>query len=165
MKSLIEQFINLGHQPYLISTNGKSNIEKELDRYLYEDEKSLQKICPEPDIDLCYTLPRNFKSRFQKESKLRLAIYNYESSHVPEEWIKCHQHIDYLLPSSKFSKEIFVKNGYPEEKCIVVPHGINHSDFFRKDKVPLKNDRSFQFLNVSIPHYRKNIDLLVDGRR
>ena len=156
MRSLLREFHLMGHDLFLNSTN-KYNL----------FPKDWMELCREvinADIDLTYTLPRNFKYRFNKNSKLKLAIYNYETSILPKVWSKEIQHVDYALPSSNFSKEIFVNAGWPEEKCIVVPHGINPQDFKNKAKVDnLKTKRKFKFLNVSIPHYRKNIDLLVDA--
>lgn len=116
------------------------------------------------DIDLSYTLPRNFKERFSSTSKLKMAIYNYESTVLPSAWRNSHRHVDYILPSSQFSKKVFVEAGWPEEKCVVIPHGIWPEEFVRKDQVKnLKTNKKFKFLNVSIPHYRKNIELLLDA--
>lgn len=156
MRSLLREFQLLGHELYLNSTN-KYNL-------FPEDWKQFCREGIGADIDITYTLPRNFKYRFNRNSKLKLAIYNYETSILPNVWSKEIDHIDYALPSSNFSKEVFVNAGWPEEKCIVVPHGINLEDFKDKSRVNnLKTKKKFKFLNVSIPHYRKNIDLLVDA--
>ncbi len=155
-RNLFNQFIKLGHEPYIISTNGYS--------LCPDDWKNFyNKEIDNPDIDICYTLPRNFKDRYQKNSKLKLAIYNYETDIMPIQWLKEIDQLDYILPSSNFSKEIFIKNGWNENKCIVIPHGINLSEFENKEKFALTTDKKFKFLNISIPHYRKNIDLLVDA--
>jgi glycosyltransferase involved in cell wall biosynthesis len=156
MRSLIKEFHGLGHELYLDSING------------YEmfpiNWTSMKRSVENPDIDLCYTLPRNFKDRFLKKSKLKLAVYNYETSVLPPAWSQEHRYVDFVLPSSNFSKEVFVNAGWPEDKCIVVPHGINPDDFLNKKRVKnLKTKKSFKFLNVSIPHYRKNIFSLVDA--
>ena len=156
MRSLLREFYAMGHDLYLNSTN-------EYD--LFPDE--WRQLCREgvnADIDITYTLPRNFRYRFNRNSKLKLAIYNYETSILPAVWANDIRYIDYALPSSNFSKEVFVNAGWPEEKCLVVPHGINLDDFKNKAKVSnLKTKKKFKFLNVSIPHYRKNIDTLVDA--
>jgi glycosyltransferase involved in cell wall biosynthesis len=118
-----------------------------------------------PDIDICYTLPRNFKDRFSKKSKLKLAIYNYESTILPRMWVGDIKYVDYALPSSNFSKEVFVNSGWPESKCKVIPHGIvrtSPEEYAKIEPHKLKTTKKFKFLNVSIPHHRKNIDLLVD---
>jgi glycosyltransferase involved in cell wall biosynthesis len=82
---------------------------------------------------------------------------------MPQVWRDSIKHIDYALPSSHFSKKVFVDSGWPEDKCIVVPDGINLSDCNNKKKIKLTNDSRFRFLNVSIPHYRKNLDRLIDA--
>jgi glycosyltransferase involved in cell wall biosynthesis len=156
MRNLLHQFRLKKHNLYLTTTNGESYIPSDL-------RKHLGKECIRPDIDICYTLPRNFHSRFRKKSKCKMVIYNYETSHMPAMWKDRINFVDYALPSSNFSKEVFVNSGWPEEKCIVVPHGINIEEYNDKSKVKLFNNKSFRFLNVSIAHYRKNIDLLVDA--
>ncbi len=156
MRSLISQFEKKNHRLFLKTTNGKDLIPKKWEKYLDKSHKN-------PDIDLCYTLPRNFAARFKKKSKLKLVIYNYETSHMPEVWLKNLKFVDYVLPSSNFSKEVFINSGWPENKCIVVPHGINISDYKDQSKYKLQNKKTFNFLNVSIAHYRKNIDVLVDA--
>jgi hypothetical protein len=146
----------MGHGLYLNSINGYDLYPKQWNKFKRE--------CGDADIDLTYTLPRNFPHRFNRNSKLKLAIYNYETSILPQVWSDKIKHIDYALPSSRFSKEVFVNSGWPEEKCIVIPHGVNLKDFQDKSKVNnLKTRKKFKFLNVSIPHYRKNIDVLVDA--
>lgn len=156
MRSLFLQFSKMSNvECYMSSTNRYELFPEEL-------RPSIRN-CSDADIDICYTLPRNFRSRFRKDSKVKMAIYNYETDILPEKWVDKIQHLDYVLPSSNFSKEVFVKSGWPEEKCVVVPHGINIAEFDNKHNHNLVNDKSFRFLNVSIPHYRKNIDLLVDA--
>lgn len=156
MRNLFAQFIDMGHDPYIKSINKFYMTPKAWGPYLDRD-------CEDADIDICYTAPLNFKTRFKKSSKLRLGIYNYETIPLPEMWNDSYKHLDYVLPSSNFSKKVFVEAGWPEEKCIVVPHGINLEEFEDDRKVDLINDRKFRFLNVSINHYRKNIDILVDA--
>lgn len=155
MRNLLKNFHNLDNNLYLKTINGRTLFPEEWKPFLRDIK--------DPDIDISYTLPRNFEHRFKKNAKLKLAIYNYETSILPEMWRDCIKHIDYALPSSNFSKKVFVDSGWPEDKCIVVPHGINLSDFKDKSKVALTNNKKFRFLNVSIPHYRKNLDRLVDA--
>ncbi len=156
MRNLLLQFKSKGHKLYLKSINGKDFIPPDLLSRVDRDIAI-------PDIDICYTLPRNFYSRFKKKSKLKMAIYNYETEIMPKMWLDSIKHVDFVLPSSNFSKEVFVNSGWPESKCVVVPHGINLDDFSTEETFKLKTDRKFKFLNISIPHYRKNIDLLIDA--
>ncbi len=156
MRHLLSEFQNQGHKLYLTSTNGTELIPNSLKKRLDRDIKV-------PDIDLCYTVPRNFQERFEKKSKLKLAIYNYETDKFPSSWLKEAKYVDYILPSSYFSKQIFIEAGWPEKKCIVIPHGINLQDFKISTMYPLQTKKSFKFLNISIPHYRKNIDLVLES--
>lgn len=156
MRSLLRQFDKFGHELCLNSMNGYDLFPEE---WLTMRNEGLGS-----DIDLAYTLPRNFRHRFSKGSKLKLAIYNYETSIMPDVWKNDISFVDYALPSSNFSKKVFVDAGWPEDRCIVVPHGINLEDFEDKSKVNnLKTRKKFKFLNVSIPHYRKNIGHLIDA--
>jgi glycosyltransferase involved in cell wall biosynthesis len=159
MRNLLLEFQGMGHKLYLNSSNGKEAIPSSLLSRIGRDLAI-------PDVDICYTLPRNFKDRFTKKSKLKLAIYNYETSVFPRMWKNDINFVDYALPSSNFSKEVFVNGGWPEDKCIVVPHGIHPISQEDFDKIPvygLKSTKSFKMLNVSIPHKRKNLDLLIDA--
>lgn len=156
MRNLLRQFEKFDHNLFLKSINGHVLFPENWNGY--------RRRIDSPDIDITYTLPRNFGDRFAPNSKLKLAIYNYETSKLPEVWKDQIDYIDYALPSSNFSKEVFVNAGWPEDKCIVIPHGINPEAFNDDSKVDdLKTKKSFKFLNVSIPHYRKNIGLLVDA--
>lgn len=157
MRALMSSFAKNGNNLSIHSINGYENFNKELEEYK-------ETFMPNIDLEICYTLPLNFKKRFNKKSKLKCAIYNYESSKLPKDWSKAWEHIDYILPSSEYSKNIFLENGYPEEKCIVIPHGIFLEDYNTDKTLPfLDKFDSFKFLNVSIPHYRKNIDVLIDA--
>jgi len=156
MRSLVREFHQLEHEMFLDSING------------YEmfplNWHPMKRMTDSPDIDICYTLPRNFKNRFAENAKLKLAIYNYETSVLPKVWAQEIKHVDYVLPSSNFSKKVFTDAGWPEEKCVVVPHGINPNAFLNKNRVKnIKTKKRFKFLNVSIPHYRKNIYSLLDA--
>jgi len=156
MRNIAKSLISLDNNICMKTTNGMSNIDSLLYDYFNKSNKNI-------DLDICYTLPRNFNRRFLKNSRLKAAIYNYETDVMPKEWAENSKYIDYAFPSSSFSKDIFLKNGWPEEKCVVIPHGINLCDFENKDAFSPSTNKSFKFLNVSIPHHRKNIDLLIDS--
>ena len=156
MRNILLQFNDMGHKLYLKSTDGENLIPKKLKSRLNRDIEV-------PDLDVCYTLPSNFKIRFKEKSKVKMAIYNYETDIFPEMWKKDIKYVDYVLPSSSFSKDIFTKGGWPEEKCKIIPHGINPAEFENLSIFPLKTNKSFKFLNISIPHYRKNIPLLLEA--
>lgn len=156
MRSLIREFISLNQDLYLSSVNGYAACPEWISSRIKDIRES--------DIDFAYTLPRNFEARFKSKKAKKLALYNYESSVLPPEWRGVHKFIDFALPSSNYSKEVFIQNGWPEEKCVVIPHGIDLNDFKDKNsKVTLNSKKSFKFLNISIPHYRKNVGLLVEA--
>lgn len=156
MRNLLTQFQVLGHKLYLSSTNGTSLIPPKL-------FQRLNSKITDPDLDICYTAPQNFPIRFKPNSRLKMAIYNYETSHLPHIWRNKIKHLDYVLPSSNFSREVFINSGWPEQKCVVVPHGINPEDFKNEKVHQLFFKDEFKFLNVSIPHYRKNIPILLNA--
>ena len=156
MRNLARSLSCFDNNIFMKTTNGMSNVDPHLYKFFNKHEKNI-------NLDMCYTLPRNFNRRFLNSSKIRAAIYNYETDIMPKEWLHNSKYVDYIFPSSNFSRDIFLKNGWPEEKCIVVPHGVNLSDFDNKAAFKFSTKKSFKFLNVSIPHYRKNIDLLVNS--
>lgn len=154
MRSIAEE-ISKKESIYLESINGVENINEFL--------LSRIKPCFNADLDLAYTMPENFKKRFLSKSKVKAAIYNYESSLLPETWRSSHNYIDYILPSSNYCKEVFIRSGFPEKKVIVVPHGINHEEFSGENFCEDIDQRYFNFLNISIPHFRKNLDKLIEA--
>jgi len=157
VRSLLLEMARMNHRLDLQSINGYKLFPEELEPFVENSYSS-------HDIDLTYTLPRNFNQRFLATSSARMAIYNYETSHLPPAWASMHTHLDYILPSSNFSKEVFVNAGWPEKKCIVIPHGIDLAEFENKSTATnISSAKKFRFLNVSIPHYRKNIATLVDA--
>jgi len=154
MRSILNEMEH-EHGLYLDSINGKELVGDKLLQHFRVD-KSISF-----DLDITYTQPANFQKRFQNNSKNKFAIYNYESSVLPPQWKNSHKYVDLILPSSNYVRDIFIKAGWPEEKCYVVPHGVS-SDFVNTStKYSLRTSKSFKFLNVSIPHYRKNIDMVI----
>jgi len=157
MRSILEEFKKSGHKLYIKSTNGRELI----NNILIED---IDKWHNSPDLDIAYTIPNNFKTRFQKTSKVKASIFNYETSIVPSEWLNEVKFVDFIFPSSSWSKDVLVNNGWDEAKCKVIPLGINPSMKLSKERLKLNNNnKKFKFLNISIPHHRKNIDLLIEA--
>jgi glycosyltransferase involved in cell wall biosynthesis len=169
MSRLAQAFEEYGHNVYFQSTNGLQNNQ---DEYLTEERMlkstiALQKFGPNKkpiDIDLTYTVPRNFPKRFLANSKHKCAIYNYETTFWTPEWKKFYNLVDYYFPSSNFSAEVFHINDIPAEKIFVIPHGVDRK-VFNKDipKVKLKTKKKIRFVSVVAPHFRKNIPLLLDA--
>lgn len=166
IEELLYAMENLGHEVVFVSTNGykgmkywdqKKSLNQDLiQRQLLREGKSF-------DIDLTYTVPQNFPQRFKQNSKCKMAIYAYESSIMPDHWTQFYHLVDYMLPPSKYVAEMMERNGCPKEKIKVVPHGVD-LDVFHPDVPPAKisTEKSFKFLCVAEPHYRKQLDRLID---
>ncbi len=156
IRSILFEFYKMGHELFITSTDGYTFAQKEM-------SDSFGKDVDNADIDLCYTLPRNFKKWFNPTSKLKLAIFNWESTSFPKEWISHSNDLDYLLPSSSAVFDIFVENGWPTNKLRKVPLGVDWEHFKSASEIDIKDLRKTRFLNISIPHHRKNIDILLDA--
>jgi glycosyltransferase involved in cell wall biosynthesis len=156
VRSLMYEFYKMGHELYITSTDGYGFAPKEMSQFFNRDTD-------QADIDLCYTLPRNFKQWFNKNSKLKLGIFNWESTSLPKEWISSINDVDFILPSSSCVRDIFIHNGWSESKLITLPLGVDWEKFESASPMEISGLNKFVFLNVSIPHYRKNIDLILDA--
>lgn len=118
----------------------------------------------EIDIDFCYTVPNNYRQRFLANSKNKCIIYNYETTVMPPEWKSQYNYVDYHFPSSNFCAEVFYRNGVPLKKIFVVPHGVDKKRFNPDiPPVKLRTKKKMRFLCVSAPHYRKNLDILLNA--
>jgi glycosyltransferase involved in cell wall biosynthesis len=92
---------------------------------------------------------------------MKATIFNWESSTMPAEWKNYLNDTDFILPSSNAVRNIFIENGWNKDKLITVPLGVDWENFESSDKMNITNEDSFKFLNISIPHFRKNIDLVL----
>ena len=156
VRSIMMEFHKMGHDLYITSTDGYSFASKELSHCFNRDTD-------QADIDLCYTLPRNFQQWFNPKSKLKLAIFNWESTTLPPEWSDCLKHTDLVLPSSEAVREIFIQNGWDQKKLVTIPLGVDWDAFSRASPMEISGLNKFRFLNISIPHHRKNLDVLFDA--
>lgn len=170
-QSLTRSLIKLGHNVDLLSCNGSDKFPNDLLnnlKYSFDGgnlkehfKNSSNLLLKEYDIQLSYTYPLNFQYFFNKGNKNRFAIWNYETTVLPAGISKYHKYIDKLLPSSKFSKDIFTLNKIPESKQVIVPHGVDLLKFAPKpfSSFKLKTNKKYKvFVNIAQPHYRKNID-------
>lgn len=108
------------------------------------------------DLEFSYTVFLQHPRRYMPQSRARANIWNFESSILPPGWNYYHQPVDYILPSSQFSYDIFANNGIPKDKMLVVPHGVD-ADRFNPNIPPyqLKTKKKIKFLHNAIPHHRK----------
>jgi len=165
---LCQALENLGNNVYPISTNGIKDSDPFFNKAkMLDSVVNLQKFGPGKkaiDIDFCYTVPPNFPQRFLSNSKYKCAIYNYETTNMPRHWRKFYGLVDFYFPSSDFSAEVFVRNDVPPEKVFVIPHGVDISVFNKNiPAIKLNTKKKFKFVSVVAPHYRKNIDLLLNA--
>lgn len=153
----------------MFSTNGEQyfpeDLKENLIGFVNENEKKLNGRKPDLDYDMqiTYTAMHNWCPFLSFGKRNRFAIWNYDGSHIPKGWAKYHNCCDYVLPSSNFSKQTFLRNGVPEEKMVVIPHGVNEEFLNPGNVYPIKTDRKLKFLlNVAQVHTRKNLNNLLD---
>lgn len=154
-RSFAQEFYKMKHKIYLDPTDGDEYIDKKL-------KNCIGRKCAQPDFDLTYTLPSNYEKRFLKTSKIKASIFNYESSILPDVWNDKDRHLDKIFASSNYCKEIFLNSGWNPKKISVVPLGVDF-DYFNSAKKLEGYDDKFNFLNVSIPHYRKHLDVMIEA--
>jgi O-antigen biosynthesis alpha-1,2-mannosyltransferase len=170
-QNLSREFIKMGHQVDLFSTNGiehfPEDLKPNLKGFIQQEtqitadsfvELIASKLEKRYDMQMSYTALPNFCKYFIRGDKNRFGIWNYETTVLPKAFAKFYQCVDKVLPSSQFSKKVFADNGMPSDKQIVVPHGIHLDRFENLGKYPLKTTKKYKILaNIAQPHLRKNI--------
>ena len=174
-QNISRELIKLGHQVDLFSTNGLDHFPEDLKPYLKGylvdgqqitnlnfDEIISRKLQATYDMQLSYTALRNFPHYFIRGNTNRFGIWNYETTILPTAFAKYYEGVDKVIPSSNFSKKIFTDNGMPEDKQVMIPHGIHLDRFQNLGKFPLKTHKKYKILaNIAQPHLRKNISGLL----
>jgi glycosyltransferase involved in cell wall biosynthesis len=169
-QNLSRELIRMGHKVDLFSTNGIEHFPEDLKPYLkgFTTEAEIgkaplsqiigDKLEKNYDMQLSYTAFPNFARYFLRGDKNRFGIWNYETTILPKAFAKAFLYVDKVLPSSQFSKDIFTANGIPEDKQVVIPHGIHLERFRNLGKFPLRTKKKYKILcNIAQPHLRKNI--------
>lgn len=176
-QNLSREFIRLGHQVDLFSTNGiehfPEDLKPNLKGFIQQEtqitadsfvELIASKLEKQYDMQMSYTALPNFCKYFIRGDKNRFGIWNYETTILPKAFAKYYQCVDKVLPSSQFSKKVFADNGMPSDKQIVVPHGVYLDRFESLGKYPLRTKKKFKILaNIAQPHLRKNMPGLLRG--
>lgn len=162
-QNIARALIKQGHDVHLFSTNGLIHFPADLTPYLkdWRELKEHKKLKTDKsyDMQLSYTAMLNFGSHLANGTKNRFGIWNYETTVIPTGFAKYYKYCDKMLPSSEFAKKIFADNGVPEERLVVVPHGINVEEYSNKSIYPLKTKKKYKILsNIAQPHIRKNIE-------
>lgn len=170
-QNISRELIRLGHDVDLFSTNGDlyfpNDLRPNLKGFLVEgapvtaetyNDLIASKLDATYDMQLSYTALLNFVQYFRRGEKNRFGIWNYETTVLPKAFAKYYQYVDKVVPSSHFSKKIFTDNGMPEDKQVMIPHGIHLDRFQNLGKYPLKTTKKYKVLcNIAQPHLRKNI--------
>ncbi len=154
--------VNLGHDVEFVSTDGFE------DKYCPQDLKPFVRAAPtgEYDCQISYTAPHNWGPYLSHGKKNRFSVWNYEynGKELLNGFAKNHNFVDKVLPSSNFTKEVFINMGIPENRQVVIPHGINLNDFNSINKVQLRTNKSKKILlNIAQPHRRKALPLALES--
>lgn len=164
MERLLKAAELKGHEISFISTNGYSGMEywtEEKSKEIQEKHKDIIY-----DIDITYTIPMNFPSRFLKSSKVKIGRFDYESSILPKNFAQNINTPDYIVGSSDFVLDIFANAGADLKKLRKIPSGVDLSVFNQNgkkldlSKLGIGKD-TFVFLSIAEPHYRKQLDKLL----
>lgn len=165
MERLLHSAETLGHDVSFISTNGYDGMDYWTPQRADLAAKSLAtKMASAPfDIDITYTIPFNFPQRFLKNSRVKIGRFDYESSILPDEFCKNINHPDYLVASSEFVADVFRRAGADSHRVKIIHSGVDRK-IFNENVSPLdfsKLGNPFIFLAVAEPHYRKQLDRLL----
>lgn len=156
-QNIARSMIKKGHVVHLCSTNGYDHFPADL----LPNVKPLEN---NYDMQMSYTAMHNFKAQLSHGDRNRFAIWNYETTILPYGMAKCYKDCDLMLPSSHFSKDIFLANGIPDASLVVVPHGADLDSFERAEPYKLRTKKKVKILaNIAQPHIRKNIYGLLES--
>lgn len=157
-----------GHSVSLLSTNGYDGMQYWSEaRALLESQRMEAQMAGSPfDIDITYTIPKNFPERFLRDSRVKIGRFDYESSIMPPFFRENLNAPDYLVASSAFVANVFRRAGADEHRLRVIHSGVDRS-IFNEEVKPLDlkklgiDGSPFVFLSVAEPHYRKQLDRLL----
>lgn len=162
-KALAKAFIERSHHVDIFSTNGIQYFPDDLKPNLigYQDGATLYGKLPDNNYDMAfsYTALKNAPQYLQHSKKNRFLMWVYEWPILPLGFAKHHQSTDLILAPSNFAKHGFITSGIPENKIVVIPHGIDQEQFNTTEIYPLKTKKATKiFVNIGQSHRRKNIE-------
>jgi glycosyltransferase involved in cell wall biosynthesis len=171
---LATSLIKLGHDVHLFATDGIEHLPSHLKPYLigYAQLNEPGRVFGRlPDISydmqFSYTCIKNFPIYLKNGDQNRFGMWSYEwidKNILPLGFAKCHKSCDKLFVPSTWSKQGFINSGVPENKIVVLPHGIDTNEYSNVSTVDLDTKKSFKVLaNIAQLHKRKNIDGLLDA--
>lgn len=151
-QNIARAFLKKGHDVHMKSTNGYEFFPEDLKNNIVENLDAVY------DAQISYTAPKNFPIYLSRGVRNRFGIWTYEWPLLPAGFTKYHQSVDKILAPSTFAKYCFVNSGVPDDKVMVVPHGINLQDYENKTKYSLKTKKKRKILvNIGQAHLRKAI--------
>lgn len=161
----------LGYDVHLFSTDGvkclPKNLQENLIGYQEENQPKVFGRIPDRNYDcqISYTCVKNFTNYFVHSSKNRFGTWVYEwKNALPIGFAKHYKAVDFVCPPSNFGKQIFVDAGVPEDRIVVIPHGINSEEYRKTDTIKLPTKKRVKILaNIIQNHTRKNIPGLLDA--
>ena len=179
-QNICRQFIKMGHEVDIFSTNGREFFPEDLKPYLKGsveenhnmdlnqlNEHANQFLKPEYDMSFSYTALKNAPFYLQRSKKNRFLIWCYEwegKNVIPTGWAKQYKHCDFILAPSQFAKQVFIDSGIPENIVKVVSHGIDVEQFQKTSTMSLPTNKKYKILaNIAQNHLRKNIPALLEA--
>ena len=166
--NIARALIKQGHVVHLIPTDRFITNDKGIETteprncHLPEDLKPYELNSPDSiyDCQISYTAPINWGKYLRNGRKNRFAIWAYEFNGpniLPPGFSKYYQFADKILPPSNYVKDIFANSNIPENKMVVIPHGISLEDYENKNKLKLNTKNKIKIgLPLGQLHRRKN---------
>jgi len=171
MLNFAREMKRTGHEVHLDSTNGYKNFPVDMEENIKcrrcADEK--RRVLNECELDRDYDLSVSYTASIHWNEytcfgRNKFVVYNLDGSVLPKGWGKFHKNVDYILPSSTYSKTTFIDAGIPEEKIIVMPHCYDSEFIERKNIYDLKTDKRRKYLTIiQQPHRRKGLNKLLEA--
>lgn len=164
-QNLCRSLMKDGHQVDMFATQGINNFPHDLKDKLigYVDPTTNtivgNQLTETYDMQLSYTAMRNFQPYFSHGTQNRFGIWAYEWKYLPSGWAKQHNFVDKILVPNYTTKKNFIENGVPENKIVILRHGVDPTTFNNKNKYKINTNKSIKiFCNIGQAHMRKNID-------
>ena len=93
----------------------------------------------------------------ERLGKKKIGMLVYESSVVPEHWVRAvNEHLDLLLVPTTWCRDIMANSGCDPARIAIVPYGADPKRFNPSaPRLKLPGQDEFRFLCVGTPHIRK----------
>ena len=118
-------------------------------------------------LALHFCMPHQVK-RFWRKKNINFTMF--EATHIPSSWVKRNLKHDLVIVPTDFSRQTWIRSGYPEERIRLCPLGTN-SQVFTPEAAPLSladvrgkpfDTYRLRILNVSDVIPRKNLTGLLE---